>query len=209
MKINEMIRDKRKEKSLTQQELADILFISSKTISRWETGNAVPELSMLLKLSEILEINFDSILASVKSNHHSTDLSLDLKILNSIIISGVLVTTSVLTSILATIFLSGNNFVVLITLSILLLIVGMLLYFILENNRMSQVGKFSVPRLNFHRNKMFNIWVLTSSGYIISVLIYVIKDQLEIFEIVIVMIISIIAYFILMFLLIKKLLIKD
>lgn len=46
----------RKEKNLTQQELADKLHVSSTTISKWERGNSYPDLEKLKLLSSVLEI---------------------------------------------------------------------------------------------------------------------------------------------------------
>ena len=42
LKIGKFIAQTRKEKGLTQRELADKLFISDKTVSKWECGNGLP-----------------------------------------------------------------------------------------------------------------------------------------------------------------------
>ena len=47
----------RNEKNLTQEELAEKLFIDKRKISRWECGTSIPEFDMLIKLSEILDIS--------------------------------------------------------------------------------------------------------------------------------------------------------
>ena len=57
------ISKKRKEKGLTQKQLADKLFISEKTISKWECGNGLPEVSLMLPLCEILEISVNELLS--------------------------------------------------------------------------------------------------------------------------------------------------
>lgn len=62
-KTGKFIAQKRKEKSLTQQELADILGISNKTISKWECGNGLPEVSLMLPLCEALEISVNELLS--------------------------------------------------------------------------------------------------------------------------------------------------
>ena len=54
--IGKYIHQKRKEKGYTQQELADILHVSNKAVSKWETGVNMPEISLLESLSEILGI---------------------------------------------------------------------------------------------------------------------------------------------------------
>ena len=56
----------RKEQGLTQSQLADKLFISNKTISKWETGKGLPEVSLMLPLCEILGINVNELLTGEK-----------------------------------------------------------------------------------------------------------------------------------------------
>ena len=51
-----LIKKKRKEKHLTQQELADKLYVSSTTISKWENGNSRPDLEKLKSISSVLDI---------------------------------------------------------------------------------------------------------------------------------------------------------
>ena len=53
-KIGKFIANCRKEKELTQQQLADKLNVTSKTISRWENGNYMPDLSLIQQLSKEL-----------------------------------------------------------------------------------------------------------------------------------------------------------
>ncbi len=62
-KTGKFIAQKRKEKSLTQQELADILGISNKTVSKWECGNGLPEVSLMLPLCEALGITVNELLS--------------------------------------------------------------------------------------------------------------------------------------------------
>ena len=56
--IGEQIRAARKAKGMTQDELASALNITRTGISKWETGDRVPDAEMLLHLSEVLEYNF-------------------------------------------------------------------------------------------------------------------------------------------------------
>ncbi len=62
MTIAEIIVTKRKEKNITQQELADLLFVSNKTISKWETGRGVPEITIIPKLAKVLDVSIDELL---------------------------------------------------------------------------------------------------------------------------------------------------
>jgi transcriptional regulator with XRE-family HTH domain len=76
-KIAEFIRNKRKEKKMTQLELADKLYVTEKAISRWETGRGTPDVSLLLPLSEILDVSVSDILngeIKTKSNDEVKDI---------------------------------------------------------------------------------------------------------------------------------------
>ena len=61
-KISNLIKTKRKEKGLTQEELARKLSVTEKAISRWETGRGTPDISLLVPLSEELGISVTEIL---------------------------------------------------------------------------------------------------------------------------------------------------
>ena len=63
LKIGRFIRSIRKEKQLTQREVADILGVSDKTVSKWETGNGLPEVSLMLPLCDILGISVNELLS--------------------------------------------------------------------------------------------------------------------------------------------------
>uniref|UniRef100_UPI0034508205 helix-turn-helix domain-containing protein n=1 Tax=Carnobacterium alterfunditum TaxID=28230 RepID=UPI0034508205 len=62
MKIEEVIKEKRKEKGLTQEELAQQLFISRQLISKWENKKSYPDLQQLIKLSDIFNISLDELM---------------------------------------------------------------------------------------------------------------------------------------------------
>lgn len=62
-KIGAFIAVNRKKKGLTQEQLGERLGVTNKTISRWENGNYMPDLSMLEPLSKELEITLNELLA--------------------------------------------------------------------------------------------------------------------------------------------------
>lgn len=66
IKTGRFIALMRKEKGLTQKELADKLCISDKTVSKWETGRGMPEVSLMLPLCESLGINVNELLTGAK-----------------------------------------------------------------------------------------------------------------------------------------------
>lgn len=61
IKIGRFIAKMRKKQNLTQREFANILGISSKTVSKWECGNGMPELSLLLPICERLKMNLNEL----------------------------------------------------------------------------------------------------------------------------------------------------
>ena len=67
IKLGNYIKDLRKTKGLTQVELADKLKISFQAVSKWETGNTLPDTSILLDLSEILDTSVDKLLLAGKT----------------------------------------------------------------------------------------------------------------------------------------------
>ena len=56
--ISEQLRKYRTEREMTQEELAEKLFVSRQAISKWEKGEANPDLDNLVKLATIFEVSF-------------------------------------------------------------------------------------------------------------------------------------------------------
>lgn len=72
-KIGTYIQTKRKEKDLTQKELAKKLFLTDKAISKWERGLGCPDVSVLEDLSNILNVSILSILNGEDTNVDEVD----------------------------------------------------------------------------------------------------------------------------------------
>ena len=68
IKIGKFIADCRKDKNMTQRQLADILEISDKTISKWECGKGLPEVQFMIPLCELLGINVNELLSGEKNS---------------------------------------------------------------------------------------------------------------------------------------------
>ena len=62
-KIGKLIYSLRKEQNLTQQQLANRMNISDKTISKWERGQGCPDVSLLSELSTVFGVNLENLLA--------------------------------------------------------------------------------------------------------------------------------------------------
>ena len=63
IKIGKFIADLRKEKGLTQKQLGEKLGVTNKTISRWENGNYMPDVEMLLILSKEFSVSINEIIS--------------------------------------------------------------------------------------------------------------------------------------------------
>ncbi|MBQ7105758.1 MAG: helix-turn-helix transcriptional regulator [Bacilli bacterium] len=66
MKIEDKLLKLRKEKGLSQEEVADILNVSRQTISKWETGQSSPDFDKIIPLCELYEISCDELLTGKK-----------------------------------------------------------------------------------------------------------------------------------------------
>ena len=72
IKIGKFIADCRKNKNITQEQLAEKLGVTSKSISRWENGNTMPDYSLLKDLCSELDINVNELLSGerIKENDY-------------------------------------------------------------------------------------------------------------------------------------------
>ena len=77
IKIGNFIRDLRKEKNLTQEELAEHFNVARRTVSRWETGSNMPDLSILVEMTDFFDVDlrelFDGERKSEKMNKELED----------------------------------------------------------------------------------------------------------------------------------------
>lgn len=61
-KIGNFLKELRKEKKLTQEQVADKLGVSGRTISRWETGAYMPDISLLVDIAEMYDVDVRDII---------------------------------------------------------------------------------------------------------------------------------------------------
>ena len=81
-KIGKFIQTLRKEKNLTQNELAEKLGVSNRAVSKWENGNSMPDLSLFKPLCEILGTSINELMNGERSNSIIPDT--DNNIINTI-----------------------------------------------------------------------------------------------------------------------------
>ena len=63
MQINEVIRKYRKEKKLTQEEMANRLGVTAPAVNKWESGASMPDISLLAPIARLLDISLDELLS--------------------------------------------------------------------------------------------------------------------------------------------------
>jgi transcriptional regulator with XRE-family HTH domain len=61
-KIGTFLKELRKEKELTQEQLAETLNVSRRTVSRWETGSNMPDLDLLMEMADLYQVDLRELL---------------------------------------------------------------------------------------------------------------------------------------------------
>ena len=75
-KTGTIILDARKKLNMTQKDLADKLYVSDKAVSKWERGLCFPDISVLIPLTEILNISLYDLLRGEKMNKKEVEETL-------------------------------------------------------------------------------------------------------------------------------------
>lgn len=108
IKIGKFISEKRKERKITQSELAEKLNISNRAVSKWENGNSLPDASIMVELCNILNISINDLFSGevvdMKNNEKKLEENLievakqkeekDKQLLNLEVLIGVISTCS-------------------------------------------------------------------------------------------------------------------
>ena len=82
MEFNEKLQELRKQKGLTQEELAELLYVSRTAISKWESGRGFPNIESLKAISKFFSVSLDKllsgeeILAIAENDHKQTERTL-------------------------------------------------------------------------------------------------------------------------------------
>ena len=66
-KIGSFLKELRKEKGITQEEFAENLNVSGRTVSRWETGVNMPDISLLVDIAEFFNVSIPEIINGKRS----------------------------------------------------------------------------------------------------------------------------------------------
>lgn len=83
-KIGNFISKKRREKKLTQEDLAELLGINNRTVSRWENGKNMPDVSLYKPLCEILEISIEELINGEENDRNNIQFGVEKAIIDTI-----------------------------------------------------------------------------------------------------------------------------
>ena len=107
--FHEKLRSLRKQRNMSQEELADQLDISRQSISKWESGLSMPDLENVIKLSELFEVTLDYLWNAWTSdsefNYYTVDTK-EKKTLSKINILSIIALTLTISTILTLVILS-------------------------------------------------------------------------------------------------------
>lgn len=150
VKIGYFIRECRKNKNLTQKQLADKLYVEPKTISKWETGKGLPDVSIMKNLCNELGISLSELFIGDYIKEESNDLLIEKLIIDGLnkeriqnkkkLIGEILIGCAFIGSIITLILLVGLVSIatylkiILVVLSLFFIIVGLFGLVILDVN---------------------------------------------------------------------------
>ena len=180
--MKDIISKRRKELGLTQQDLADKLFVSDKVISKWETGKSVPDTSILVELSKALEISLDELLQSNESINKNTQLAvadtLSIKFKNVMLVSYSLAIISAIFFVISRLidyndYKRENKVFVWLFLGLaLVLLTACITYYLINRNKLLiDYPKFQeIDKKNFNQfmNVMGMITIIVSAIYVFT-----------------------------------------
>ena len=69
-KTGEFLKHLRKDKGLTQEQLAEHFYVSSRTVSRWETGSNMPDVDMLIELADFYDVDIREIISGERKSEN-------------------------------------------------------------------------------------------------------------------------------------------
>ena len=72
-KIGTFLKELRKEKELTQEQLAENLNVSRRTVSRWETGSNMPDLDLLVEMADLYQVDLRELLNGERKNEQMNE----------------------------------------------------------------------------------------------------------------------------------------
>ena len=74
MKLNERVRALRREREMTQEQLAEAMGVSAAAVSKWESGQSVPDMTVLIELADYFEVSLDALVGYEAHSHRRKDM---------------------------------------------------------------------------------------------------------------------------------------
>ena len=84
IKIGKFISELRKEKKLTQKDLADKLGVTDRAVSKWENGRGMPDISSLKTICEVLDISLNELLSGEKIDDKDKEIKFEENYFNTV-----------------------------------------------------------------------------------------------------------------------------
>lgn len=84
--FGERLYELRKNKNISQEELAELLDVSRQSISKWENNKAYPEMTRLLFMSEYFDVSLDYLMRGVEGDESNEDIAVSYKAKNMLMI---------------------------------------------------------------------------------------------------------------------------
>ena len=72
-KIGRFLKELRKEKDITQEQLAEKIKVSGRTVSRWETGSNMPDISLLAQLADFYDVSIPEIIDGERKSENMNE----------------------------------------------------------------------------------------------------------------------------------------
>ncbi len=172
VKIGEFLKELRKQKNLTQQEAADALYVSQKTISRWETGEGIPDVSIIAEVAKFYNVTVDDILNGEKQDRIKIEV-IDKEIKNEnneqkiikkmniyfFVSTGIIIFFMIFCLVF---MFTVNNFNLFIIIMPIAIIIGLFLYLFGYNECKREI-KDNIKEVIINKNVYFSDIIFTSS----------------------------------------------
>ena len=72
-KIGSFLKELRKQKGITQEQFAEVLSVSGRTVSRWETGSNMPDISLLISIAEYFDVSIPEIINGERKSENMNE----------------------------------------------------------------------------------------------------------------------------------------
>lgn len=69
MKLNQQIRKYREALGLSQDRLAEMLYVTRQSVSKWESGDVIPDLEKIIKMTKIFNVSLDNLVLGKETNN--------------------------------------------------------------------------------------------------------------------------------------------